>query len=79
LDTGWKSRHRRRRLGQHAQHARDALERAVELARRLRWTAFIPLPESLLADVDLAGGRIEAEAARVLAAEVDNPVLLGTD
>jgi DNA-binding SARP family transcriptional activator len=44
--------------------ARDALERAVELARRLRWTAFIPLPESLLADVDLAGGRIEAAAAK---------------
>jgi tetratricopeptide (TPR) repeat protein len=44
--------------------ARDALERAVELARRLRWTAFIPLPESLLAGVDLADGRIEAAAAK---------------
>ena len=44
--------------------ARDALERAVELARRLRWTAFIPLPESLLAGVDLAEGRTEDAAAK---------------
>ena len=44
--------------------ARDALDRAVELARRLRWTAFIPLPESLLAEVDLAEGRTEDAAAK---------------
>lgn len=44
--------------------ARDALERAVELARRLRWTAFIPLPESLLAGVDLAEGRTDDAAAK---------------
>jgi tetratricopeptide (TPR) repeat protein len=43
--------------------AREALERALRLARRLRWTAFIPLPESLLADVDLAEGRTDAAAA----------------
>lgn len=43
--------------------ARAALERALELARRLRWTAFVPLPESLLADVDLADGRTEDAAA----------------
>jgi DNA-binding SARP family transcriptional activator len=42
--------------------AREALERALVVARRLRWTAFIPLPESLLADVDLAEGRTEAAA-----------------
>jgi DNA-binding SARP family transcriptional activator len=43
--------------------AREALERALIVARRLRWTAFIPLPESLLADVDLAEGRTDAAAA----------------
>jgi DNA-binding SARP family transcriptional activator len=43
--------------------AREALERALVVARRLRWTAFIPLPEALLADVDLAEGRTDAAAA----------------
>lgn len=43
--------------------AREALEGALVVARRLRWTAFIPLPESLLADVDLAEGRTAAAAA----------------
>ena len=43
--------------------AREALEGAVAVARRLRLTAFIPLPESLLADVDLAEGRTDAAAA----------------
>lgn len=43
--------------------ARDVLERGLELARRLRWTGFIPLPESLLAGVDLAEGRTEDAAA----------------
>jgi DNA-binding SARP family transcriptional activator len=43
--------------------AREALERALAVARRLRWTAFIPLPEALLADVDLAEGRTDAAAA----------------
>jgi len=40
--------------------ARDALERTLKVARQLRWTSFIPLPESLLADVDFAKGRIDA-------------------
>ena len=43
--------------------ARDALERALAVARRIRWTAFIPLPESLLAEVDLAEGRVDDAAA----------------
>jgi DNA-binding SARP family transcriptional activator len=43
--------------------ARAALERALAIARRLRWTAFIPLPEALLADVDLGEGRVDAAAA----------------
>jgi DNA-binding SARP family transcriptional activator len=43
--------------------AREALERALVVARLLRWTSFIPLPEALLADVDLAEGRTDAAAA----------------
>jgi len=43
--------------------ARDALEPALQLARQMRWTAFVPLPESLLADVDLAEGNIDSAAA----------------
>lgn len=43
--------------------ARDALERALEHARRLRWTAFVPLPEALLADVELAEDRTDVAAA----------------
>ena len=43
--------------------AREALEQALAVARRMRWTAFIPLPESLLADVDLAEGHVDAAAA----------------
>lgn len=43
--------------------ARDALAQALQLARRLRWTAFVPLPESLLAEVELADGDVDAAAA----------------
>ena len=43
--------------------ARDALVAGLDLARRQRWTAFVPLPESLLADVDLAEGHIDAAAS----------------
>ena len=43
--------------------AREALEAALGVARQLRWTAFVPLPESLLADVDLADGRTDAAAS----------------
>jgi len=43
--------------------ARKALEAALALARQQRWTAFIPLPESLLADVDLAEGNTDAAAS----------------
>jgi DNA-binding SARP family transcriptional activator len=42
--------------------AREALAAGMALARRLRWTAFLPLPESLLADVDLIEGNIDAAA-----------------
>jgi DNA-binding SARP family transcriptional activator len=43
--------------------ARKALAAALTLARQLRWTAFVPLPESLLADVDLTEGNTDAAAA----------------
>lgn len=43
--------------------ARQALVAALALARDLRWTAFIPFPESLLADVDLAEGNTDAAAS----------------
>jgi DNA-binding SARP family transcriptional activator/Tfp pilus assembly protein PilF len=43
--------------------ARESLRAALEAARRLRWTALIPLPEALLADVDLAEGHVDAAAA----------------
>jgi DNA-binding SARP family transcriptional activator len=43
--------------------ARDALTAALALARHLRWTSFVPLPESLLADVDLAEGHTDAAAS----------------
>jgi len=43
--------------------AREALAAALTRARQLRWTAFVPLPESLLADVDLAEGNTDAAAS----------------
>lgn len=42
--------------------ARAALEPALEIVRQLRWTAFLPLPETFLADVDLAEGRTDVAA-----------------
>jgi DNA-binding SARP family transcriptional activator len=64
----------RRELGP----ARQALEAALEGTRRLRWTSFLPLPEALLADVDLAEGRIDAaeaayEHAHALALQFGDP------
>lgn len=58
--------------------AREALEQALAVARRMRWTAFIPLPESLLADVDLAEGHVDAAAAKyehayALALQIGDP------
>ena len=58
--------------------AREALEAGLECTRRLRWTAFLPLPETLLADVDLAEGRIDVaqaayEHAHALAVQFSDP------
>ncbi len=43
--------------------ARDCLTHGLETARTLRWTAFLPLPEALLADVDLLEGKTDAAEA----------------
>jgi DNA-binding SARP family transcriptional activator len=43
--------------------ARTNLQEALRAAHRTRWTAFVPLPESFLAEVDLIEGRID-EAAK---------------
>jgi hypothetical protein len=47
-------------------------------ARAQRWTAFVPLPEALLADVDLAEGAVDAasatyEHAHALALQLGDP------
>lgn len=42
--------------------ARQRLRNGLDMARALRWTAFVPLPEALLADVDLAEGKVDLAA-----------------
>ncbi len=59
-------------------HARDALTGALAVAHRIRWTAFTPLPESLLAEVDLGQGRVDDahaafEHAYALALQLGDP------
>ena len=58
--------------------ARAALERSLALASDTRWIAFEPWPESWLAEVDLAGGKLPAgrercEHAWALASELGDP------
>jgi DNA-binding SARP family transcriptional activator len=60
------------------EQARTCLTAGLEIARSLRWTAFVPLPEALLADVDLVEGRVEAasaayEHAHALALQLGDP------
>ena len=60
------------------EQARECLTRGLDSARTLRWTAFVPLPEALLADVDLVEGRVEAasaayEHAHALALQLGDP------
>jgi DNA-binding SARP family transcriptional activator len=55
-----------------------ALERSLALARDTKWVAFEPWPESWLAEVDLAGGKLPAgrerfEHAWALASELGDP------
>lgn len=58
--------------------ARSALERSIELMRAARWTAYLPWPEALLAEVELVEGRIDEaeerfERAFALGRELDDP------
>ena len=50
-------------LRQDLEQARECLTKGLASARTLRWTAFVPLPEALLADVDLVEGRVKAASA----------------
>jgi tetratricopeptide (TPR) repeat protein len=45
------------------QGATDALDRSVAIAQQ-RWTAFVPWPQSLRAEVDMLRGDVEAASAR---------------
>lgn len=58
--------------------ARECLTKGLLAARALRWSAFVPLPEALLADVDLVEGRVDAatsslEHAHALAVQLGDP------
>jgi DNA-binding SARP family transcriptional activator len=60
------------------EQARKCLSEGLVSARTVRWTAFVPLPEALLADVDLVEGRIDAastayEHAHALALQLGDP------
>jgi tetratricopeptide (TPR) repeat protein len=60
------------------EQARDCLTKGLASARTLRWTAFVPLPEALLADVDLMEGRVNAASdaydhAHALALQLGDP------
>lgn len=43
--------------------ARTAAARSIEISRASGWIAFLPLPQSFLASVDLASGRLDEAAA----------------
>ncbi|PVG83252.1 SARP family transcriptional regulator [Nocardioides gansuensis] len=58
--------------------ARASLTAAIDSARSVGWTAFVPLPESLLAEVDLLEGDLHAasgafEHAHAMAVQLDDP------
>jgi DNA-binding SARP family transcriptional activator len=65
-------------LRQELAKARECLTKGLASARALRWTSFVPLPEALLADVDLAEGRVDTAAAayehaHALALQLNDP------
>jgi DNA-binding SARP family transcriptional activator len=69
---------RARLLTGRLESARTALEQALELSEEQRWMAFEPMPESLLAHVDLAEGhpdvaRAGLEHAFAVACQVGDP------
>jgi tetratricopeptide (TPR) repeat protein len=58
--------------------ARECLTKAKASTSAIRWTSFVPLPEALLADVDLIEDRIDAastayEHAHALALQLGDP------
>src|SRR6185503_8937147 len=65
-------------LRQDTEQARTCLTKGLAAAQAIRWTAFVPLPEALLADVDLAEGRLDTattayEHAYALSLQLDDP------
>ena len=65
-------------LREELDHARTALERSLAVARDINWVAFLPWPESWLAETDLAAGEVPAgrerfEHAWALAFELHDP------
>jgi len=65
-------------LRQDLEQARECLDKGLSSARAVRWTAFVPLPESLLAEVDLLEGNVDAasaayEHAHALALQLGDP------
>jgi len=65
-------------LRQDLEQARECLTKGLGFARAVRWTAFVPLPETLLAEVDLNEGHVDAasaayEHAHALALQLGDP------
>ncbi len=65
-------------LRRELERARECLTAGLSCARALRWNAFLPLPETLLADVDLLDGRVDAAAtayehAHAMALQLGDP------
>jgi tetratricopeptide (TPR) repeat protein len=65
-------------LRQDLEQARECLTKGLSTARAVRWTAFVPLPEALLAEVDLLEGDVDAashafEHAHALALQLGDP------
>lgn len=58
--------------------ARRELARGLSVARETRWTSFVPLPQALLAEVDLRQGAVDVaeeayQHAHALALQLDDP------
>lgn len=69
---------RARLLGDELAPARIALRRSLDIARRLAWASFLPMPEAYLAESDRIEGDLASaergfEHALTLAVELDDP------
>ncbi|HKJ12716.1 MAG TPA: hypothetical protein VJ976_10070 [Ornithinimicrobium sp.] len=74
----WTFRGRLHLLRRELEEARECLTAGLSCAHSLRWTAFVPLPEILLAEVDLLDGRVDAAAsayehAHAMALQLEDP------